>query len=166
MTERKDLVAILGFTLVIALVAISAAVVSRQTGLNIPLFASSQKPLFYLWPKESSLGVGQTSTVQIHLNTHGRLVKAADMTLTYDPTLIKIVSGPLPGQIFESYVSQNLDSARGIISLGGRDQKSEEVLFGKFTIQALQKGKARVDFAYTKVDDLEEETVGAEFTIN
>lgn len=166
MSERKDLLTILGFTLIIALIAISVAVVSRQTGLNIPLLASSQKPIFYLWPKESSLGVDQTFTVQIHLNTHGRLTKAVDMTLTYDPNLVKIVSGPLPGEIFESYVSQNIDSARGIISLGGRNQKSEGILFGKFTLQALQKGTAKIDFTYTKVDDLEVETVGAEFTIN
>jgi len=166
MNQRKDLLTILSFTLAIAVIGITVAVVSQQAGFNLPLLAGSQKVSLSLWPHTSNLTAGQTLTVQIHLDTKGRMAKAADMTLTYDPTLIEVVSGPLPGQIFESYVSQNLDSARGILSLGGRNQHAKGILFGKFTIKALQKGTAKIEFAYVKIDDLEVKTQPAQFQIN
>lgn len=141
-------------------------------------FALAQKSAsLFLSPSTGNYRVNQTFTVSVLVRSEQQPMNAAEGTIRYDPTIIRVTSISKSGSIFSLWPEEpNYSNSNGTIKFVGGSPTSYQGSAGKIftiTFQALKEGTASINFVDGKVlaadglgTDITDKLSGATFVIS
>jgi len=110
----------------------------------------------FLAPSMGSYSVGDTFSVSVKVNTEGKAINTAEVTLTFDPSVLEVKSISKTGSIFSLWVSEpTFSNTDGTISFaGGKPSPGYAGSSGNLviiTFKGLTSGGTNVNFSSASV---------------
>lgn len=142
---------------------------------STPVFAQKSASLF-LSPSSGSYQVGKTFSINLAVRSEQQAVNAAEATLKFDPTIIRVKSISKSGSIFTLWpVEPNFSNSGGTITFTGGSPNAYKGSSGRIitvTFEGLKEGTASVNFTDGRAlaadglgTDITDQLIGGSYSI-
>ncbi|MBC7074251.1 hypothetical protein H5T58_02610, partial [Candidatus Parcubacteria bacterium] len=140
-------------------------------------FALAQKTAsLYLSPASGSFQEGKTFTISVLVRSEQQAINAAEATIKFDPTIIRVRSVSKSGSIFSLWPEEpTFSNSAGTVKFVGGSPTPYKGSGGRIvtiTFEALKEGTASLEFTQGKVlaadglgTDITDRLIGANYTI-
>lgn len=139
---------------------------SIQKPLQFFGLAGLSEPSFSLLPQSGNFKTNEPLPIKVILDTNNQTVKNADLILSFDPSLAKIVSGPTAGPVFSKSSGKFPAPGGSLINWSGSGEFNGVGYLLSFTILPLKKGELKVGFDHAAIDTQPAKTQNAIFQID
>lgn len=142
---------------------------------STPVLAQKSASLF-LSPASGTYQVGKTFSINLAVRSEQQAVNAAEATLKFDPTIIRVKSVSKSGSIFTLWpVEPNFSNSAGTITFTGGSPNAYKGSSGRIitiVFEALKEGKATVNFTDGRAlaadglgTDITDQLIGGTYTL-
>jgi hypothetical protein len=128
-------------------------VVFGLSGISFLHRASAGSATLSLSPTAQTVGLNQTFTVNVNLDTAGGRVDGVDIySLHFSPSVLQVVQ-VLPGNLFANTVVNSVNNSTGVISFAqtsaGGTYFSGSGVLAQITFRSMARGSSNVTFDFT-----------------